>query len=99
VPIDLPPFLPRCARLERYEAGEGSIELVLRWTTGPSIALERVEVREGKRSLVVGVVERVPTGPMTLEGMAARVAIRLTRPLGGRAVIDASSGRRLAGAA
>ncbi len=83
-----------CARLDGYRADEGT-GLRLFWTTGGGGELERVEVAEYDDRVVIGVVERVPNGPRTLEAAGAQHVVTLSRPLGDRKVIDATTGRRV----
>lgn len=65
------------------------------YSTGGGARLVRVNVREWPGRVRVTVVERVPNGPRTLELRLAHATVRLSRPLGDRRVIDASTGRRV----
>ena len=69
--------------------------LRVRHASHPSHALVRVGLREASGSVTVAVVERAPTGPLTAQLEIRTRTVRLSRPLGRRAVVDGATGRRI----
>jgi hypothetical protein len=56
--------------------------------------LDHVRVREGRRQVVITIVEEAPNGPLTQAAKCINHLVRLSRPVGGRAVIDGATGKR-----
>jgi hypothetical protein len=65
------------------------------WLTNSAFGVVRVRVREGRRRVVVTVIERVPGGNYTMVGEQRVRTLKLNRPLGSRALIDGATGRRV----
>jgi hypothetical protein len=95
VVIATEPTSLECARAGNYEISGTGRSLVLHWGTGGGAELEHVELVEHADRVEVGIVERVPNGPRTLELRSAAHRVPLSAPLGDRAVIDAAIGLRL----
>jgi hypothetical protein len=82
-----------CSQSSAYEPVTGGLRL--HWVTGGGAELERVEVTEHPGRVEVGVVERIPNGPRTMEARSASTRVDLAAPLAGREVVDAATGLRL----
>jgi hypothetical protein len=81
-------------RWDSYTPSTSGRKLTIWWTTNSVFHLEQVRVREGRRRVVVTVIERAPNGIVTLVGLARYKRVRLKQPLGGRVVIDGATGKR-----
>jgi hypothetical protein len=84
-----------CAASGTYSIAPDGKSITVYWTTGGGAKTERVELTERADQVEVGVVERVPNGPRTLEAIGAEQTVALSAPLGGRAVYDAATGLRM----
>ena len=84
-----------CNKTIAYEIAADGRSIVLHWTTGGGATLERIELAEHADRVEVGVVERVPNGPRTLEARSAEHRVALGARLGDRAVVDAATGGRV----
>jgi hypothetical protein len=80
-------------RMGRYEPLRGGHALRITWLTNSAFDLVRVRVREGRRRVVVTILERVWQGNNTMAGEQRVKTVRLRRPLGGRKVIDGARSR------
>jgi hypothetical protein len=87
------PHLQR-TRLQGYERTRDPRAVRVVWITNSAFDLTRVRVREGRRRVVVTVIERVPGGVVTMMAEQRVKLVKLSRPLGTRALIDGASGKR-----
>jgi hypothetical protein len=67
--------------------------LTIGWEAGGDVKLDHVEVAETDESVTIGVVVQSFNGPQTAESQRADHVIELSRPLGDRKVIDATTGK------
>jgi hypothetical protein len=84
-----------CAASGTYSIAPDGTGITVYWTTGGGAKTERVELTERADQVEVGVVERVPNGPRTLEATGAQQTVALSAPLGDRPVYDAANGLRM----
>jgi hypothetical protein len=84
-----------CAASGTYSIAPDGNSITVYWTTGGGAKTERVELTERADQVEVGVVERVPNGPRTLEAIGAEQTVALSAPLGDRPVYDAATGLRM----
>lgn len=84
-----------CTKADAYRPSADGRSLRVLWTTGGGARFERIELMERRGRVEIGIVERVPNGPRTSEGIPAGRTVRLSRPLGGRRVVDAATGKTL----
>jgi hypothetical protein len=84
---------PRCAHMVGYRSTDAGLELVYE-TDGVS-TFDHAEVTESDERVEVAVVEQVPNGAIAGVGATGRQAVTLSRPLGGRRVVDANTGKPL----
>jgi hypothetical protein len=81
-------------RWDEYTPLRGGTRLRIWWLTNSAFKLERVRVREGRKRVVITVIERAPNGNVTQAGEYRNHLVRLRRPLGGRVVVDGANGKR-----
>lgn len=81
-------------RWDQYTPLRGGRRLRIWWLTNSAYPLVRVRAVEGRRRVVVTVIERAPNGPHTDAGLYKNHVVRLRAPLGSRAVIDGATGKR-----
>ena len=86
-------FSPACRNLHDYVA-DGA-RLTIGWEAGGSVEFDRVEVAEHDDRVVIGVVVQSYNGPQTADSRREDHMLTLSRPLGGRRVIDATTGERV----
>lgn len=65
------------------------------YEAGGDVKLDHVEVTERGDRVEIGVVVQSYNGVQTLDSRTARTTVELSRPLGDRTVIDASTGERV----
>jgi hypothetical protein len=85
-------YSPACQFLYDYVA-DGA-RLTVGWEAGGGATFDHVEVAERDDRVLIGVVAQVFNGPRA-GGASADATVTLSRPLGDRRVIDASTGRRV----
>ena len=85
-------YSPRCTNLWDAVAGPGPAELTIGWEAGGGAKFDHVEVAEHDDRVVIGVVAQVPNGFRTADSRREQHTLTLSRPLGGRTVIDATTG-------
>jgi hypothetical protein len=86
-------YSPACTPINSYET-DGA-RLKIGWEAGGDVELDHVEVTEGEDRVTVGVVVQSYNGGQTLESSTAYTTVELSRPLGDRTLIDATTGRRV----
>ena len=91
--IATPLTSPRCARLWDAEAGPGPSELTIGWQGGGGATFDHAEIAEYDDRVVVGIVVQSPNGYGTAELRRGEETLTLSRPLGDRKVIDATTGK------
>jgi hypothetical protein len=84
-----------CTPAGGYSVGPSGSRLRVFWKTNGVFKLIRIKVRETARSIRIAIIERAPNGPVTLTAKEPEVLVKLRKPLGRRAVVDAETGRRL----
>lgn len=84
-----------CTPAGGYSASPRGRTLRVFWRTNGVFKLVSVKVRETARSVRIAIIERAPNGPVTLTAEEPEVLVKLRKPLGRRAVVDAETGRRL----
>ncbi len=89
------PTYEACTDVMGYRLARGGRVLRIDWGHSGMVRLARVEVRETARRVTVGVVVRVPHGPITADLRVHTERIRLRRPLKRRVIIDAGDGARV----
>lgn len=89
------PYRLECTPLSTYETLDDGRTLRLIWTTNSEYELEEVVVAEDAETVWVGIVERVPNGPVTLMAVTREELLWLSEGVGGRTVRDAATGRAL----
>jgi hypothetical protein len=83
-----------CTKLERVRVSSTGRSLRLDWLYSSGDAFERVELAEHDDRVEVGIVLRVDAFARHADARPARTRVPLSRPLGGRRVIDAATGLR-----
>lgn len=84
-------YSPRCTSLWDYVA-DGT-RLTIGWEAGGQVEFDHAEVAETDESVTVGVVVQSFNGVQTADSARADHVIELSRPLGARKVIDATTGK------
>jgi len=84
-----------CNHADTFTIAPDGMSLTIAWGTGGGAKTERIEVTESAGRVDIGIVERVPVGARTLELIPAQAVAALSQPLAGRAVYDASNGKRI----
>ena len=84
-----------CNHAGSFTIAPDGMSLTIAWGTGGGAKTERIEVTESADRVDIGIVERVPVGARTLELIPAQAVAALSQPLAGRAVYDASNGKRI----
>jgi hypothetical protein len=87
--------LPECAPLVGYEVAADGVTLTVRYATGGGATFDRYELVEHDDRVEIGIVEQGPNGFRTDDYVEQEATIILSRPLGARRVIDATTGRRV----
>ena len=88
-------YHPACTSIYDYRTGPDPAQLTIGWEAGGGAEFDHVQVVESEESVVLGVVARVPNGPRTAELRREEATVTLSRPLGDRAVVDATTGKRV----
>lgn len=86
-------YSPACTALYDYRAGPEPAQLTIGWEAGGGAKLDHVQVAESDDRVVLGVVVQAPNGPRTAELRREEAAVTLSRPLGDRTVVDATTGK------
>ena len=86
-------YSPQCTTLWDAVAGPGPTELTIGWEAGGGARFDHVEVAEYDDRVVIGVVAQAPNGFRTADSRRGQHTLTLSRPLGARKVIDATTGR------
>ncbi|HKG62563.1 MAG TPA: hypothetical protein VKB28_00735 [Solirubrobacteraceae bacterium] len=84
---------PGCAGLWDATAGPGPNEVTIGWEGGGGATFDHAQVAEYDDRVVIGVVAQLPNGFRTADLRREQAVVTLSRPLGDRAVIDATTGR------
>ena len=84
-----------CSTFQHYRPVRGGRVLELGTHTSSGIRFVRVEVRETRRFVRLGFVERVPYGTIPADLLVGTRRVRLSRPLGDRTVVSIVTGRRI----
>ena len=65
------------------------------WEAGGDVKLDHLEVSERQHRVEIGVAVQSFNGVQTAESRRKEATVELSRPLGDRAVIDATTGERV----
>jgi hypothetical protein len=84
---------PRCVSMWDAEAGPGPSEVTIGWEGGGGATFDHAQVAEYDDRVVIGVVAQIPNGFRTADLRREEAAVTLSRPLGDREVIDATTGK------
>jgi hypothetical protein len=84
-------YSTRCANLWDYVAG--GTRLTIGWEAGGDVRFDHAEVAETDESVTVGVVVQSFNGPQTADSRREDAVVELSRPLGDRKVVDATTGK------
>lgn len=82
-----------CTSIYDYRTGPDPAQLTIGWEAGGGARFDHVQVAESEDRVVLGVVVQAPNGPRTAELRREEAAVTLSRPLGDRAVVDATTGK------
>jgi hypothetical protein len=85
---------PECAEIVSYEVATDGVTLTVRYTSGGGATFDRYELVEYDDRVEIGIVEQGPNGPRRADYREGVATVTLSRPLGARRVIDATTGRR-----
>jgi hypothetical protein len=86
---------PECAPILGYSAAADGVTLTLRYASGGGATFDRAELVEYDDRVEIGIVEQGPNGFRTSDYREGEATITLSRPLGTRRVIDATTGKRV----
>jgi hypothetical protein len=86
---------PECAEIVGFHASPDGLTLTVRYASGGGAEYERYELVEHDDRVEIGIVEQGSNGFRTLERVEKEQAVVLSRPLGTRRVIDATTGKRV----
>ena len=81
-------------RWDSWAPKPGGRRIRIWWMTNSVFKLDHVRVREGRRRVVITVIERAPNGPVSLVGLYRNKLVKLHRPVWGRVVIDGATGKK-----
>jgi hypothetical protein len=81
-------------RWDSWAPKPGGKRIRIWWMTNSAFGLEKVRVREGRRRVVITVIERAPNGYVTMAGEYRNHLVRLRKPVWGREVIDGATGKK-----
>jgi hypothetical protein len=84
---------PECAAISRYRSGPDGMSVTVAYESGGGAEFERAELLEADDRVEVGIIVQAPNGPRTADSRIREHTVALSRPLGGRRVVDASTGR------
>jgi hypothetical protein len=86
---------PECVSATGYWGRRGRRTLDVAWKTGGGSDLVSIGARESARTVRIRIIERQSNGPVPAILIYRHERLRLRRPLGGREVVDAETGRPL----
>jgi hypothetical protein len=84
---------PECAPLVVFRLSADGLTITVRYATGGGATFDRYELVEYDDRVEIGIVEQAPNGFRTDDYEEQEATIVLSRPLGARAVVDATTGR------
>ena len=86
---------PECAEIVGFHASPDGMALTVRYASGGGATFDRYELVEHDDRVEIGIVEQGPNGPRTADYVEQEATVVLSRPLGSRHVIDATTGKRV----
>jgi len=89
------PTSPARAHIFCYRVAPDGASLLVEYESGGGVRFDHRELAERDDRVEVAIVVHRPNGPSTLESRRSEQAVTLSRPLGARVVIDATTGKRL----
>jgi hypothetical protein len=87
------PTSPECAPLVDFRVSADGLTITVVYATGGGATFDRYELAEYDDRVEIGIVEQAPNGFRTDDYDEQEATIVLSRPLGSRRVIDATTGR------
>ncbi len=84
-------YSPACREINEYEVDGARIDVG--WESGGGVKLDHLEVAEADDRVTIGVVVQSYNGGQTLESRTTHNTVELSRPLGDRTLIDATTGK------
>jgi hypothetical protein len=87
------PTSPDCRRIFRYRLAPDGLSLRIAYEAGGGATFDRVELVESDARVEIGVVVQQPNGAVRADSRIAEHTVTLSRPLGTRRVVDATTGR------
>ena len=86
---------PECAEIVGYDVSADGLTLTVRYASGGGATFDRAELVEHDDRVEIGIVEQGPNGPRTADYREGTATVTLSRPLGARRVVDATTGKRV----
>ena len=86
---------PECAEIVGYDVSADGLTLTVRYASGGGATFDRAELAEHDDRVEIGIVEQGPNGPRHLDYREGTATVTLSRPLGTRRVVDATTGKRV----
>jgi hypothetical protein len=85
---------PECAPLVDFRVSPDGMAITVRYATGGGATFDRYELAEFDDRVEIGIVEQAPNGFRTDDYSEEEATVVLARPLGDRAIVDATTGKR-----
>jgi len=89
------PTSPARAHIFSYRVAPDGASLLVAYESGGGVRFDRRELAEYDDRVEIAIVVQRPIGASTLESRRSERAVALSRPLGTRAVVDATTHERL----
>ena len=86
---------PECAPLVDFRVSADGMAITVRYATGGGATFDRYELVEYDDRVEIGIVEQAPNGFRTDDYDEQEATVVLGRPLGDRAIVDATTGKRV----
>lgn len=84
---------PECAEIVGYDVAADGLTLTVRYASGGGATFDHYELAEYDDRVEIGIVEQGPNGFRTADYREGSATVTLSRPLGARRVVDATTGR------
>jgi hypothetical protein len=84
---------PECAAISHYRPGPDTMSVTVAYESGGGAEFDRAELLETDDRVEVGVIVQAYNGPRTADSRTAEHTVELSRPLGRRRVVDATTGK------
>jgi hypothetical protein len=86
---------PECAEIVGFRVSRDGLTLTVRYASGGGATFDRYELAEYDDRVEIGIVEQGPNGFRTADYVEKEATVVLSRPLGSRNVVDATTGKRV----